>query len=434
MLTSRRPDSLRLYDFYSYWRQVVGNFTTLPEYLKGNGYETWSLGKVFHPGASSNITDDYPLSWSSEPFHSPAERFMNKPVCTDIKTGELVKNVVCPVHVRHQPLETLPDIDTIRRAKELLANRTSPIKPMFLAIGLHKPHIPLRFPAHYLNLHDLQKFELPPFDQIPPDLPLVAFNPYTDIRSRADSRTANISFPFGPMPHSFGMHIRQAYYSAVSYVDDLVGELLRSIDLSRTVVVLTSDHGWSLGDHAEWAKYSNYEIALRVPLIIHDAQLANALPKSRRRIANVVELLDLFPTIVELANVPALPKCVAHEDACVEGRSLVGLLRLEEPQNASVAYSQYPRPSEYPQDDSDRPRLAHIKFMGYSVRTYQFRYTIWIGFDPRTFRRGKNRIQGDSVINSYTNVFLGSITQHEFIINRVNTSNECIPPSFSFQT
>jgi len=53
-LTSRRPDTLQLYDFYSYWRNTVGNYTTLPQYLKNNGYTTMSIGKVFHPGNIKN--------------------------------------------------------------------------------------------------------------------------------------------------------------------------------------------------------------------------------------------------------------------------------------------------------------------------------------------------------------------------------------------
>ena len=64
MLTSRRPDVTRLLDFASYWREMAGNFTTLPQYFKEFGYHTKSVGKVFHRNKSSNFTDDYPYSWS----------------------------------------------------------------------------------------------------------------------------------------------------------------------------------------------------------------------------------------------------------------------------------------------------------------------------------------------------------------------------------
>lgn len=395
MLTSRRPDTLHLYDFYSYWRTSVGNFSTLPQHLKAGGFETISVGKVFHPGVSSNNTDDYPLSWTARPFHSPAEAYSNKAVCTDIETGQLQRNAICPVVVPLQPLQTLPDIESVRYAKEILLNRTDGDRPLFLAVGLHKPHIPLRFPISYLDLHDVQKFDEPQFNYVPYDLPTVAFNPYTDIRHRSDVRALNISFPFGPMPHPYGMRLRQAYYAAVSYVDDLIGDLLSAVDLNETVVVLTGDHGWSLGEHAEWAKYSNFEVALRVPLIIHTPHTAGPARTTDDhptygRIENIVELVDVFPTIVELAGLPPLQNCTSiNEECCVEGRSLVRLFRNSEPPNATVAFSQCPRPSNYPQADSDRPRLDQIKIMGYTMRTSEFRYTSWIGFDHKTFRRSE---------------------------------------------
>lgn len=411
MLTSRRPDTLHLYDFYSYWRHDVGNFTTLPQHLKENGYRTRTFGKIFHPGASSNYTDDYPYSWSAPAYHSPAETHMNKPVCPNVETGQLQRNVICPVDVLTQPLQTLPDLDAVHEAGAFLRTADNGDTPFFVAVGLHKPHIPLRFPNRYLARHEpLQRFADPPFAYVPADLPAVAFAPYADIRNRTDAQRQNISFPFGPMPAPFGMRLRQAYYAAVSYVDDLVGELLAAIDPRRTVVVLTSDHGWSLGEHAEWAKYSNYEVAVRVPLIVRAAHLANG----GRRLDAIVELLDLFPTVVELAGggVPALPRCDAmNERSCTEGRSLVPVMRLAggsptEYVNSGggggdstigVAYSQYPRPSAYPQANSDRPRLPQIRWMGYSMRTDQFRYTAWVAFSAHSLRRDWTRVAGEEL-------------------------------------
>ncbi len=70
--------------------------------------------------------------------------------------------------------------------------------------------------------------------------------------------------------------IRQHYYAAVSYADDLVGSILAEVDFGSTVVALIGDHGWSLGEHGEFAKFSNFESATRVPLVIFD-------PRNRRR-------------------------------------------------------------------------------------------------------------------------------------------------------
>lgn len=315
MLTSRRPDALHLYDWNSYWRKTVGNFTTLPQYFKENGYETFSIGKVFHPGISSNHNDDFPLSWSNETFHPSTEQYMNAAVCFDKHTHTMPhRNLVCPVHVKSQPDRTLPDIQSVAEAKRLLntfnSMDTKIVKPFFIAIGFHKPHIPFMFPKKYLRYHSIDKFQKNDFTYVPYKLPTVAFNPYNDIRRRDDVQNLNISFPFGPMERHLAWHIRQAYYACVTFVDELVGDLLNYVDFSNTIIVLTSDHGYSLGEHAEWAKYTNYEIGVRVPLIIYAPQ-QHSIEKATQ-INDPVELVDIFPTLVDLAALPKIKVCAIN--------------------------------------------------------------------------------------------------------------------------
>lgn len=150
MLTGRRPDSLHLYDFYNYWRDTIDNFTTLPQFFKENGYDTYSIGKVFHPGISSNFTDDYPYSWSQYPFHPPTEKYKDAAVCEDKETKNLQKNLVCPVNVKDQPGGTLPDLESLEHAVSFLSNRNSS-QPFLLVVGFYKPHIPIKFPEQYLG-------------------------------------------------------------------------------------------------------------------------------------------------------------------------------------------------------------------------------------------------------------------------------------------
>lgn len=150
-LTSRRPDTVKLYDFYSYWRDVAGNFTTLPQYFKENGYETHSIGKIFHPGVSSNFTDDAKYSWSDVPYHPPTEKYKESKVCPT-ESGTLAKNLICPVIVEQQPGGSLPDLESQKAALEFLENRKNSIQtPFFLAVGYHKPHVPIKFPIEYLS-------------------------------------------------------------------------------------------------------------------------------------------------------------------------------------------------------------------------------------------------------------------------------------------
>lgn len=122
----------------------------MPQIFKDIGYDTYSVGKVFHPGKSSNFTDDYPYSWTEKPFHPPSEKYRNSAVCKDKKTKKLQKNLICPVSVKTQPASTLPDLETLRYSIDILSQRNRS-KPFFLAVGFHKPHIPLKYPHQYLS-------------------------------------------------------------------------------------------------------------------------------------------------------------------------------------------------------------------------------------------------------------------------------------------
>lgn len=154
-LTSRRPDSLQLYDFYNYWRDTVGNFTTLPQYFKENGYYTHSVGKVFHPGISSNFSDDSKYSWSGTPYHPPTELYKEAKVCIN-SDGSLGRNLVCPVIPEEQPGGSLPDLQSLNAAVDFLkySSKITNNRPYFLAVGFHKPHIPLKYPVQYLGIHN----------------------------------------------------------------------------------------------------------------------------------------------------------------------------------------------------------------------------------------------------------------------------------------
>lgn len=110
-----------------------------------------------------------------------------------------------------------------------------------------------------------------------------------------------------------------------------------------------------------------------------------------------MELVSLFPTLAGLAGLRVPPRCPVpsfHVELCREGQSLGKHFRLhaleEDPAlhgdpRESIAYSQYPRPADSPQWNSDKPSLKDIKVMGYSIRTIDYRFTVWVGFSPHEF-------------------------------------------------
>ncbi|XP_054852737.1 iduronate 2-sulfatase isoform X1 [Eublepharis macularius] len=429
-LTGRRPDTTRLYDFHSYWRVHAGNYTTLPQYFKENGYISMSVGKVFHPGVSSNHNDDYPYSWSVPPFHPSSEKYENTKVCKG-KDGQLHANLICPVDVSEMPEGTLPDIQSTKEAIRLLNIMKENNSKFFLSVGYHKPHIPFRYPQEFLKLYPLENITLAPDPSVPKGLPSVAYNPWMDIRRRDDVQALNISFPYGPIPEDFQRQIRQNYFASVSYLDMLVGKLLNALDdtglSNNTIVVFTADHGWSLGEHGEWAKYSNFDVATRVPLMFYVPGMTAPLsypgyrhfpfidlfdrvlkPLPQGKPKEMVELVSLFPTLAELAGLrvpPLCPDTSFHVSLCTEGQSMVQYFPSAKGGHESsseegklhrppIAFSQYPRPSDTPQLNSDLPLLKDIRVMGYSMHTVYYRCTLWLGFNPSNFTVDRNDVHG----------------------------------------
>ncbi|XP_077277378.1 iduronate 2-sulfatase isoform X2 [Temnothorax americanus] len=461
-LTSRRPDTLRLYDFYNYWRDEAGNYTTLPEHLKNNGYTTMSIGKVFHPGISSNGSDDSPYSWTEKPFHPYTDRYKNAPVCRTTSQSEAATNLICPVRVSTMPNKTLPDVETLREARKFIHKHRKDSDPFFLAVGFQKPHVPLKYPKRYLKYHPIWKFKVPKPYLWPENVNNVAYNPWTDLRWRKDVARLKLKFPWERIPEKFAKQIIQSYYAAVSYIDNIIGKLIHQLYVStireNTIVILTSDHGWALGEHAVWSKYSNFDVAVHVPLIIsiptvtsdtdnysaiptdhtrYNAQFTNNeyvrkykenlsgvyiqrgrnkstgnsalhLKKHCRVTEATVELVDIFPTVADLAGVP-IPICQINDtddnrlhsrnvlisrkktlDLCGEGITLLPLIKSTlECQTIpwkKAAFSQYPRPGIQPtlRPNSDKPRLKEINIMGYSLKTSDYRYTAWVPFAYET--------------------------------------------------
>ena len=156
--------------------------------------------------------------------------------------------------------------------------------------------------------------------------------------------------------------IRQHYLAAVTYVDGLIGNILAEVEGDRTVVAVIGDHGWSLGERAEFSKMGNFEEKTRVPFIVFDP--GNPTGKV---VEDNVELLDLFPTLADLAGLPPVPACPPSSAGvmlCTQGRSLSHYISSNSSSaglSYSFAFSQYPRPSRYPSFNSDEPHLRDIR-------------------------------------------------------------------------
>ena len=367
LLTGRRPDTTKIWDLDHYWRQVGGNFTTIPQYFKEHGYYSVGMGKIFHPNAASGHDD--PISWSKKYWHSkrtPWEDTKNRS-WTAVPDHELNHHPLVDKQISNHALYTL-------RSLAAHANLSSHAhKPFFMAVGFHRPHLPFVFPASMLNHYPQSAIHLPDNPYAPVNMPDEAWAAYTELRNFNDVKalhpTGNINTT---LPASKVLELRRAYYSAVTWMDYNIGRILDELEklnlADNTIISFFGDHGWQLGEHGEWCKHTNFDIATHAPMMIR----VPGLTDSGKSTDKLTEFVDLFPTLVEAAELPKLNVCPpesSHVSHCTEGSSLMPLIRNPSAQWKSAAFSQYPR----------NVHGAHgQKAMGYTMTTSQYRYTEWV--------------------------------------------------------
>jgi len=371
LLTGRRPDTTRIYDLSTHFRAHLPDVVTLPQYFKQNGYHTQSIGKVYHGGL------DDPLSWSAPSIKAQGKWYCDPKIVArlqaerkkiknprrqivkrDPKTGVVlhIKRVGRRVNgpaseVADVDEHELPDGHTTDVAIELLRDyKKNPERPFFLAVGYLKPHLPFVAPKKYYDLYDPQQIGQPDNPYPPMDCPPIALTDWGELRAYWDiGRDAPT-----PLPPEKTLQLRHAYYACVSYVDAQIGRLLDALDqlglADDTIVILWGDHGWQLGEHGLWCKHTNFELATRAPLIVRAPNQSH--PGARTDA--LVEFVDIYPTLCELAGLP-LPDGL-------EGTSMVPVMNDPDRPWKSAAFSQYPRAGGV---------------MGYSMRTDRYRYTEW---------------------------------------------------------
>ncbi|XP_046563742.1 iduronate 2-sulfatase-like [Haliotis rubra] len=368
LLTSRRPETSHIWCIGPYFRQYGGNFTTLPEYFKQNGYRTIGMGKIFHPGSSSGGDD--PVSWTDPYTHADDDY---------IKADNVLIEAVSEERAKARPLQDqLLAEYAIQAIKEVAPKGKSGEKPFFLAVGFRKPHITWNFPARFKEYYPLESLRLPPNYYAPVGIPEIAWHSFVNLTIFKDMQpyhvadTGHINFTF---PDQITLEMRQAYYSCISYIDYELGRVIAELDnqglTNNTIISFWGDHGWHLGENGEWEKMTNFEAATHAPMMIHVPGVTDHGVVTEK----ITEFVDLYPTLVEAAGLPKLDMCPPNSQnvsLCTEGTSMVPLMTnptLDDWKN--VAFSEYSRVGNGIETDS---------VIGYSMRTEEYRYTEWVNF------------------------------------------------------
>ena len=343
-----RPDKTQVYTLVTHTREHLGDWIMLPEYFRKNGYFTAQIGKIYH-------TDDGfedPRSWDIE-----IREFGKRPAEDEIIKGDEPGGP--GQHTNDwarlkTPDEKTPDGIVARRAIEIMKEAAGRERPFFLGVGFRRPHAPYAAPKKYFDLYPPESLQLPepgPSGHFATLLPAAINYPP---RSRA-------------LTEQEQHELVAAYYACNSFVDAQVKVVLDAVSelglWDDTVIVFLGDHGYHLGEHGGlWHKMSLFEESARAPLVMY----APGMKAAGRSCNRLVELIDLYPTLVSLCGLP--------ERDGLDGVDLSAVLDDPLLPTKDAAYTMTTR------DDS--PEQEHAKAMSYqgrSVRTERWRYTEWNG-------------------------------------------------------
>ncbi len=377
LMLGSRSTSLGIYNLATNFRVAVPDAVTMTQYFMRHGWRAEGMGKILHVG-HGNTNDD--ASWSVPFFKEKLVEYL----LPESTGGKLTREEAFFTNANAGPVGALPrgavsespDVadnaygdgrladEAIRR---LRAMKAKPNEPVFLAVGFARPHLPFCAPKKYWDLYDPKAFVLAKRTTPPDGAPAYAgktimeLNNYKPVPEKP------------PLSEEMQRAIIHGYYASMSYSDAQVGKVIDELDrlglAQDTIVVVWGDHGWHLGDHGMWTKHTNYEQATHIPLLV----VAPGVTRPGSSTAALVETVDVFPTLCELAGLPT----PANVPQPMDGRSFVSVLRDPKAAGREFATHAYPR---------NRGGGPAGEVMGRAVRTARYRLVEWkkIGAAPET--------------------------------------------------
>lgn len=292
------------------WVETLAGLTPLPAAFAEHGYLTVSTGKIFHGDAEQGFDEHYRAS-------TGLEQELDGPY---VDFGVRYSSRMLDWKALDQPEERTADYQRAIWAAERLQQDDE--VPLFMAIGFLRPHLPWYAPRAYFDAH--------PLDEI--ILPEVPDGELADI-PRTGRRLVNSKAHGAVMHADLWAEAVQAYLANVSFIDAQVGRVLDALERSpradRTIVALTSDHGWHLGEKQHWHKQTLWEESTRVPFVLATPGYEHA----GARCSRAVDTLSLYATLCDLAGLP-IPE---H----VEGVSLAPLVRAPDAEWDGVALTTF---------------------------------------------------------------------------------------------
>ena len=356
MMSGLAPTASRFLTFDSRLDQDAPDVPSLPAFFRTAGWHTVANGKLF------DVIDDSAESWS-EPVWSPESQWHGRE--PDGRGEHLQAAYIKPFSTSRFPYserlqvadDAYPDGQVAAKSVADLDRLSGLDTPFFLAVGFRKPHLPFNAPARYWV--DEKGLEHLPstWAQSGINVPLnFASHPSPELRMQYDALPL-----IGEPSDQQAASIIAAYHAAARFADAQVGRLLTTLAngdaAENTIVVLLGDHGFLLGQYKMWTKHALFEAALHTPLIIADPRLDQS--RWGAKALAVTDLLDIYPTLTELAGLEA----PTHLDGVSLAPVIHSAAEMARPQKpASIARWQN----------------------GESIRNSKYRYTRWFNEQDQT--------------------------------------------------
>jgi iduronate 2-sulfatase len=347
LMSGQRSSTTGVYNNGIDWRPLV-TVPTLNEHFRSQGFYVCGAGKIYHGSFPRDKDwDDYfhEGQADADDVETPAKgKAQKKGKITSDATSDGVGGIKFkPINARD---EDMVDYTSVSYALRQL-NRSHD-KPLFLACGLHKPHMAWDVPKKYYDMYPLDKIHLPKvletdLDDVPP----------AGVRmAKPEGDHADI------LASGRWKEAVQGYLAAITFCDAMIGRLIDGFDKSpykdNTIIMLWSDHGWHLGEKQHWRKFALWEESTRAPFLI----AAPGVTKPGTVCDRTIDYMSIYPTLCDLAGIP-VPK---H----VEGTSIKSLLL-----DPKAAW--------------DRPAITTHGFQNHAVRTEAYRYIRYANGDEELY-------------------------------------------------
>lgn len=336
LMSGLRPFTTGVYENNNDWRTVIPESLPLTTQFRKAGYFVCGSGKIYHEAYPRRSEwDDYLMKPGADPA----------PKGEDTGVGG----------IKFAPLdctdEEMMDYRIVNYGIEQLQKKQD--KPLFLAVGLKKPHMPWNVPRKYYDMFPLETIQLPPYKEddlndIPP----------------AGVRMARPEGDHAKMLESGRWkEAVRAYLATIAFSDAMLGRLIDAFDKSEfkdnTIICLWSDHGWHLGEKHHWRKFALWEEATRAPHI----WIVPGLTKPNQKCERTIDYMTIYPTLMDLCGLPT----PGH----VQGKSIRALLA-----NVSAPWAE--------------PAITTYKFKNHTIRSEGWRYIRYANGDEELYDETKD--------------------------------------------